>query len=49
MTLDDLRTLNFREVGTWPLLPKVLLLMAIVLVIVALGYLLDWKDQWDTL
>ena len=49
MTLDDLRTLNFRDVGAWPLLPKAALLFAIVLVIVALGYLLDWKDQWDTL
>jgi type IV pilus assembly protein PilO len=49
MTLDDLRALNFREVGTWPLLPRAVVLMAIVLAIVALGYFLDWKDQWDTL
>ena len=49
MTLDDLRTLNFREAGNWPLLPKVLALTAIVAVILVLGYLLDWKDQWDAL
>jgi type IV pilus assembly protein PilO len=49
MTLDDLRTLNFRDVGNWPLLPKLLALTAIVVAIVALGYLFDWKDQWEAL
>ena len=49
MTLDDLRALNFRDIGNWPLLPKMLALTAIVALIVALGYMLDWKDQWETL
>ena len=49
MNLDDLRHLNFREAGNWPLLPKVLILTGILIVIVALGALLDWKDQWESL
>ena len=49
MTLDDLRSLNPRDIGNWPMLPKVLVLFAIVTVIVILGYFLDWKDQWETL
>ncbi|HEX6792366.1 MAG TPA: type 4a pilus biogenesis protein PilO [Casimicrobiaceae bacterium] len=49
MTLDDFRRLNFREVGKWPLAPKVILLTLVVLFIVALGAFFDWKDQWDTL
>jgi type IV pilus assembly protein PilO len=49
MNLDDLRSLNFKDVGNWPLLPKLLALTAIVIVIVVLGYLFDWKDQWDSL
>ena len=49
MNLDDLRHLNFREAGSWPLLPKVLILTGILIVIVALGALLDWKDQWESL
>ena len=49
MTLDDLRTLNFRDIGNWPVLPKMLALAAIVIVIVALGYFLDWKDQMESL
>ena len=49
MTLDDLRSLNPRDIGNWPMLPKALVLFAIVTVIVVLGYFLDWKDQWETL
>jgi type IV pilus assembly protein PilO len=49
MTLDDFRRLSIRDVGNWPLLPKLLVLGGIVIVIVALGAVLDWKDQWDSL
>jgi len=49
MTLDDLRRLNFREVGKWPLAPKVIVLALVVMFIVALGAFFDWKDQWDVL
>ena len=36
MNLDDLRNLNLRNVGNWPVLPKVLALLAIFVVIVML-------------
>jgi type IV pilus assembly protein PilO len=49
MTLDDFRRLNFREVGKWPLAPKLIVLALVVLFIVALGAYFDWKDQWDSL
>ena len=49
MTLDDFRRLNFREVGKWPLAPKIIILLLVVLFIVGLGAYFDWKDQWDTL
>jgi type IV pilus assembly protein PilO len=49
MTLDDIRRLNFRDVGNWPLLPKALALAAVFLAILIAGALLDWKDQYDTL
>jgi type IV pilus assembly protein PilO len=49
MTLDDFRRLNFREVGKWPLAPKIIMLALVVLSIVALGAFFDWKDQWDAL
>ena len=49
MTLDDIRRLNLREAGNWPLLPKVVVLGLILVVIVIAGGLLDWRDQFDAL
>jgi type IV pilus assembly protein PilO len=49
MNLDDLRNLNWREAGSWPLLPKVVILSLILVLIVGAGAFLDWKDQWDSL
>jgi len=49
MSLDDFRRLNFREIGNWPLLPKLLALVAVFVAILIGGTLLDWKDQYDTL
>jgi type IV pilus assembly protein PilO len=49
MTFDDFRRLNFREAGTWPLLPKILFLGLILLLIVGAGAWFVWKDQFDAL
>jgi type IV pilus assembly protein PilO len=49
MTLDELRRLNIRDAGNWPLLPKVAVLVAIFVAIVVAGLFLDWKDQWEAL
>jgi type IV pilus assembly protein PilO len=49
MTLDDIRRLNLRDAGNWPMLPKVLILGLLFLLIVAAGGFLDWKDQLETL
>ena len=49
MNIDDLRRLSFKDVGSWPMLPKILVLGAIFAAIIIAGALLDWKDQFDTL
>ena len=49
MTLDDIRRLNLRDAGSWPLLPKVIVLGLFFVVIVAMGGLLDWRDELDSL
>jgi type IV pilus assembly protein PilO len=49
MTLDDIRRLNIRDVGNWPLLPKAGVLILIFVVIIAAGAGLDWKEQYDAL
>ena len=49
MTLDDIRRLNFRDAGNWPLLPKIAVLGILVLLILLAGAFFDWKDQLDAL
>jgi type IV pilus assembly protein PilO len=49
MTLDDIRRLNFREAGNWPLLPKIAVLGVLIVLILLAGAFFDWKDQIDAL
>jgi type IV pilus assembly protein PilO len=49
MTLDDIRRLNLRDAGNWPLLPKMLMLGLVFIAIVAAGGFFDWKDQLEAL
>ena len=49
MTLDDIRRLNLRDAGNWPLLPKLLVLGLVFIAIVAAGGFFDWKDQLEAL
>jgi type IV pilus assembly protein PilO len=49
MNLDDLRRLNIREVGNWPLLPRILMLALIFVAILIGGAVLDWKDRYEEL
>jgi type IV pilus assembly protein PilO len=47
--LDDIRRLNFRDLGSWPLLPRVVALALIFVAILIAGAVLDWKDRYDEL
>ena len=49
MTLDELRRLNPREIGSWPVLPKMGALLLLLIVILVAGYWFDWSNQWDEL
>ena len=49
MTLDDLRRLNPREIGSWPALPKIGALFILLLLLVFAGYWFDWQNQLDEL
>jgi type IV pilus assembly protein PilO len=49
MTLDELRRLNPRDIGSWPVLPKLGVLLGLLVLILMGGYLLDWSKQWDEL
>ena len=49
MTLDDIRRLNIREAGNWPLLPKIMILGVQLFLILLAGAFFDWRDQFEAL
>ena len=49
MTFDDLRRLDPRDIGSWPVAPKLGALLILLLLIVFAGYWFDWKNQLEEL
>ena len=49
MTLDDLRRLDPKNIGNWPLGPKLGALVVLLLLIVFFGYWFDWQNQMEEL
>src|SRR5262245_6870217 len=47
--LDQFKNLNTRDPGSWPPLPKVLLLVAIFAGMLAIAYFIDWQGQLEEL
>lgn len=47
--LAQFQNLNPRDPGAWPPLPQAIMLLAILVGLVALGYFLDWQDQMNEL
>jgi type IV pilus assembly protein PilO len=47
--LEQFKYLNPKDPGTWPVLPKLLALIAILAALVAVGYVADWQNQMDEL
>jgi len=47
--LEEFRQLNPKDPGTWPLVPKVAVLLAILIVIPVAGFFLDTQGQLDQL
>lgn len=49
MTLDDLRRLDPKEIGSWPALPKLGVLLLAFIGCIAASYFFDWADQVDAI
>ena len=49
MTLDELRNLDPKQIGSWPVLPKLGALLAILLLLIIASYFLDWRGQLETI
>jgi type IV pilus assembly protein PilO len=47
--LAQFRNLNTRDPGSWPPLPKFVLLVALLVGILVVAYFWDWQDQLDAL
>lgn len=47
--LNSLKNINPNNPGSWPWLAKLIACVAIFLVVVAAGFVLDWQDQWESL
>ena len=49
MTLDDLRRLDPKNIGNWPLGPKLGALVLLLILIVFISYWFDWQNQLEEL
>ena len=49
ITLDDLRRLDPKNIGSWPVLPKLGVLLLALLAIMAASYFLDWQGQLEAI
>ena len=49
MTLDDLRRLDPKNIGSWPALPKLGVLLLVLIAIVIASYFLDWQSQLEAI
>lgn len=47
MTLDELRRLDPKKIGSWPIAPKFGTLFLVLLLIVGASYWFDWQHQID--
>src|SRR5512134_444483 len=49
MTLNDLRRLDPKKIGSWPLLPKLGVLFITLVLIIAASWWFDWQHQIDSI
>ena len=49
MTLADLRRLDPKKIGSWPILPKLGVLLITLVLIIAASWWFDWQHQIDSI
>ena len=49
MTLDDIRRLEWKAMGSWPALPKLGVLLVVLLIFIGGSYGLDWQSQLEAI
>ncbi len=48
-TVDQFRNLNTRDVGTWPIVPRIAAVLLLVVLVLLAGWYFFWSDQLDEL
>ncbi|MDZ7656584.1 MAG: type 4a pilus biogenesis protein PilO [Sulfurimicrobium sp.] len=49
MNLDELKSLNIKDIGGWPVLPKLAALAALLIAVVFAAYWFDWSGELERL
>jgi type IV pilus assembly protein PilO len=49
MTFDELKSLNPKDIGNWPLPAKLGVLLLLLIVIMGAAFFFDWNDKWDAI
>ena len=47
--VEDFRSLDPKDIGTWPLLPRVTVLLGVFAALLVAGWWFDWKSQLEEL
>jgi type IV pilus assembly protein PilO len=47
MTLAELRRLDPKKIGSWPVMPKIGLLVIVLVLMIGVAYWFDWKGQYE--
>ena len=47
--VEEFRTLNLKDPGTWPLVPKIAVPLLVLIAIPVMGYFADWQGQMEEL
>jgi type IV pilus assembly protein PilO len=47
MTLDDFKRLDPKRIGSWPVMPKIAVLLLSLALVVGAGYWFDWQNQFE--
>lgn len=45
--VQDFQRLNWQDPGTWPMIPKIVILLGILIAVPVAGYFLDWQGQLE--
>lgn len=49
MNLEEFKSLNPKDIGSWPVLPKIVALILLLVAVIFAAYWFDWREQLEQL